>query len=152
MRNLIYVKKPYLYNGWKCENQKGQKQHKITHFRNSYKVNSKWSKASLWQGWQGEIHTNFNPFDKKCDFFIFSVCNEMQQQHNLLSEYLGLNVCFYTLFSVCILGLNVYLYLLIHQKYHFILQIGLSSRNQHEPSVSDFSLRLMVEIHWQHQL
>ena len=31
----------------------------------------------------------------------------MQQQHELLSEYLGLNAYFLTLFSDCILGLNV---------------------------------------------
>ena len=36
----------------------------------------------------------------------FSTHRRMQQQHDLLPEYLGLNVCFYTLFCVCILGLN----------------------------------------------
>ena len=64
------------------------------------------------------IYTNFNvtPCDKKCNFFIFSMCGKMQQQHNLLLEYLGLNVCFYTLFFVCILGLNVcFLYSVSHK-------------------------------------
>ena len=31
----------------------------------------------------------------------------MQQQHELQSEYLGLNACFCTLFFFCILGLNI---------------------------------------------
>ena len=63
-------------------------------------------------GFTGIIYTDFNvtPCDKKCNFFIFLTHREMQQQHDLLSEYLGLNVYFYALFFVCILGLNVCFY------------------------------------------
>ncbi len=63
-------------------------------------------------GVTGVIYTNFNVTrcDKKCNFFMFSRHREMQQQYDLLSEYLGLNVCFYNLFFICILGLKVCFY------------------------------------------
>ncbi len=38
---------------------------------------------------------------------MFSMHREMQQ-HDLPSKYLGLNVCFYTMFLVGILGLNIW--------------------------------------------
>ena len=42
------------------------------------------------------IYTNFNvtQCNEKCDFFQFSTQRPMQQVHDLLSEYLGLNVYF----------------------------------------------------------
>ena len=47
----------------------------------------------------------------------------MQQEHDLLSEYLGLNVGFYTLFFVCILGLNLYFYTFDQQKFQLLKSI-----------------------------
>ncbi len=43
---------------------------------------------------------------KSVTFFIFSTDRLMLQQHELLAQYLELNVCFHTLFFVSILGLN----------------------------------------------
>ena len=49
----------------------------------------------------------------------------MQQQYDLMSEYLGLNLCFYTLFFVCILGLNgSFLSHFDHQEYQLLKNIS----------------------------
>ena len=40
-------KKPYHFNRWKCQNQKGQKEHKITLFQFFCKSSSNWNKVSL---------------------------------------------------------------------------------------------------------
>ena len=47
---------------------------------------------------------------KSVTFFSFSRQKELQQQQDILSEYLGLNACFYTLFFDYILGLNICFY------------------------------------------
>lgn len=44
---ILYVKKSASFNGLRMPNQEGQQKQKITHFRISYKVNSKWNKDSL---------------------------------------------------------------------------------------------------------
>ena len=44
---ILYTQNAYLFNRWESQNQEGKQKHKITVFRISYKVNSKWSKVIL---------------------------------------------------------------------------------------------------------
>ena len=44
---------------------------------------------------------------KSVTFFSFSTQRLIQQEHGLMSVYLGLNICFYALFFDYILGLNI---------------------------------------------
>ncbi len=69
---------------------KKDKKQKIIFFRISYKSGS---------------NSNVTSCDKSVTFFIFSMHRVMHRKSDILSVYLGLNVCFYTLFFVCILGL-----------------------------------------------
>ena len=76
-------------------------------------------------GMTGDIYTNFNVTlcDEKCNFFhFFSTHEVMQQQHDILSEYLGLKVCFYTLFFVRILGLKVCFYTIFNNTQEWEIQ------------------------------